>query len=97
MASKVGIPREVDAVLLCDLHRLHLRGARHLWRLAGVNIFRFLYYIREEILIVLGTSSSESVLPRMIDKLQKLGCKESVVGLVVPTGYSFNLDGMHLT
>ena len=48
---------------------------------------------KEELLIVLGTSSSESVLPRMISKLENLGCKESVVGLVVPTGYSFNLDG----
>ncbi len=50
-------------------------------------------YIKEELLIVLGTSSSESVLPRMIAKLENLGCKQSVVGLVVPTGYSFNLDG----
>ena len=50
-------------------------------------------YIKEELLIVLGTSSSESVLPRMIEKLEHLGCKQSVVGLVIPTGYSFNLDG----
>jgi aerobic C4-dicarboxylate transport protein len=61
--------------------------------LAGFSIFKFIKYIKEELLIVLGTSSSESVLPRMIAKLENLGCKESVVGLVIPTGYSFNLDG----
>jgi aerobic C4-dicarboxylate transport protein len=61
--------------------------------LTGFNIWRFIKYIKEELLIVLGTSSSESVLPRMINKLENLGCKESVVGLVIPTGYSFNLDG----
>ena len=61
--------------------------------LAGFSIFKFIKYIKEELLIVLGTSSSESVLPRMIAKLENLGCKQSVVGLVVPTGYSFNLDG----
>jgi hypothetical protein len=59
----------------------------------GFNILKFIKYIKEELLIVLGTSSSESVLPRMMAKLENLGCKESVVGLVVPTGYSFNLDG----
>jgi aerobic C4-dicarboxylate transport protein len=59
----------------------------------GTNIWRVLVYIREEILIVLGTSSSESVLPRIMEKLERLGCDKSVVGLVVPTGYSFNLDG----
>ncbi len=62
-------------------------------RLVGFNILKFIKYIKEELLIVLGTSSSESVLPRMIAKLENLGCKESVVGLVIPTGYSFNLDG----
>jgi aerobic C4-dicarboxylate transport protein len=61
--------------------------------LAGFNIFKFLRYIKEELLIVLGTSSSESVLPRMITRMKRLGCNESVVGLVIPTGYSFNLDG----
>ncbi|MFM5704691.1 dicarboxylate/amino acid:cation symporter [Aeromonas veronii] len=60
---------------------------------SGFSILRFLSYIREELLIVLGTSSSESVLPRMLDKMEKLGCQKSVVGLVIPTGYSFNLDG----
>jgi aerobic C4-dicarboxylate transport protein len=59
----------------------------------GFNIFKFIRYIKEELLIVLGTSSSESVLPRMMNKLENLGCNESVVGLVIPTGYSFNLDG----
>jgi len=62
-------------------------------RLAGFSIFRFIAYIKEELLIVLGTSSSESVLPRMMAKMEKLGCSKSVVGLVIPTGYSFNLDG----
>jgi len=59
----------------------------------GFNIFKFIRYIKEELLIVLGTSSSESVLPRMFTKMENLGCEESVVGLVIPTGYSFNLDG----
>jgi aerobic C4-dicarboxylate transport protein len=62
-------------------------------RLHGFSIWRFLRYIREELLIVLGTSSSETVLPRMITKLQGLGAAPAVVGLVVPAGYSFNLDG----
>jgi aerobic C4-dicarboxylate transport protein len=61
--------------------------------LTGFNIFKFIRYIKEELLIVLGTSSSESVLPRMIAKMENLGCEQSVVGLVIPTGYSFNLDG----
>ena len=59
----------------------------------GFSIFKFVNYIKEELLIVLGTSSSESALPRMLDKMERLGCKKSVVGLVIPTGYSFNLDG----
>jgi aerobic C4-dicarboxylate transport protein len=62
-------------------------------KVCGFNIFKFIAYIKEELLIVLGTSSSESALPRMMDKLEKLGCTKSVVGLVIPTGYSFNLDG----
>src|SRR5947199_133703 len=62
-------------------------------RWAGLGILRFLRYIREEILIVLGTSSSESALPLPMRKLERLGCPESVVGLLVPMGYSFNLDG----
>jgi aerobic C4-dicarboxylate transport protein len=59
----------------------------------GFNILKFLKYIAEEILIVLGTSSSESALPRIMAKMEHLGCAKPVVGLVVPTGYSFNLDG----
>ena len=59
----------------------------------GFSIVKFIIYIKDELLIVLGTSSSESVLPRMIIKLENLGCSKSVVGLVIPTGYSFNLDG----
>jgi aerobic C4-dicarboxylate transport protein len=62
-------------------------------RLHGFSIWKFIKYIKEELLIVLGTSSSESVLPRMMAKLENLGVKKSVVGLVIPTGYSFNLDG----
>ena len=62
-------------------------------RWAGFSIIRFVAYIKEELLIVLGTSSSESVLPRMMAKMEKLGCSKSVVGLVIPAGYSFNLDG----
>lgn len=62
-------------------------------RATGFNIFKFIAYIKEELLIVLGTSSSESALPRMLDKMERLGCRKSVVGLVIPTGYSFNLDG----
>jgi len=62
-------------------------------RLHGFSIWKFIKYIKEELLIVLGTSSSESVLPRMMAKLELLGAKKSVVGLVIPTGYSFNLDG----
>ena len=62
-------------------------------RAHGFSIWRFIKYIKEELLIVLGTSSSESVLPRMMVKLENLGAQKSVVGLVIPTGYSFNLDG----
>jgi aerobic C4-dicarboxylate transport protein len=62
-------------------------------RTAGFSIFKFLRFIKEEILITVGTSSSEAVLPRMMTKLEHLGCSKPVVGLVIPTGYSFNLDG----
>jgi aerobic C4-dicarboxylate transport protein len=62
-------------------------------RLAGLRLFALLRYIGEEILLVLGTSSSESALPRLMLKLEQLGCSKPVVGLVIPTGYSFNLDG----
>jgi aerobic C4-dicarboxylate transport protein len=62
-------------------------------RMHGFSILKFIRYIKEELLIVLGTSSSESVLPRMMAKMENLGVKKSTVGLVIPTGYSFNLDG----
>jgi aerobic C4-dicarboxylate transport protein len=65
-------------------------------RLAGFSILRFLAYIKDELLIVLGTSSSETVLPHMIQKMERLGASKSVVGLVIPTGYSFNLDGTNI-
>jgi aerobic C4-dicarboxylate transport protein len=65
-------------------------------RMTGFSIFRYLAYIKEELLIVLGTSSSESALPALMRKLEKMGCPKSVVGLVVPTGYSFNLDGTNI-
>ncbi|MGV2287929.1 dicarboxylate/amino acid:cation symporter [Trinickia sp. YCB016] len=65
-------------------------------RLCGFSLWRFLGYIRDELLIVLGTSTSEAALPQLMDKLEKLGCPRGIVGLVVPTGYSFNLDGTNI-
>jgi aerobic C4-dicarboxylate transport protein len=65
-------------------------------RAAGFSIFRFIAYIKEELLLVLGTSSSETALPGMLRKMRALGCAESTVGLVIPTGYSFNLDGTNI-
>ncbi|WP_027171975.1 dicarboxylate/amino acid:cation symporter [Methylobacterium sp. 10] len=65
-------------------------------RVAGFSIFKFLAYIKDELLIVLGTSSSETVLPHMMTKMRRLGASDSVVGLVIPTGYSFNLDGTNI-
>ncbi|USX16974.1 dicarboxylate/amino acid:cation symporter [Oxalobacteraceae bacterium OTU3CAMAD1] len=65
-------------------------------RYTGFSIFKFIKYIKEELLIVLGTSSSESALPSLMTKLERLGCAKPVVGLVVPTGYSFNLDGTNI-
>jgi aerobic C4-dicarboxylate transport protein len=65
-------------------------------RLAGFSILRFVAYIKDELLIVLGTSSSETVLPHMLQKMERLGASKSVVGLVIPTGYSFNLDGTNI-
>ena len=62
----------------------------------GFSIFRFINYIKEELLLVLGTSSSEAALPGIIEKMRRLGCSESTVGLVVPAGYSFNLDGTNI-
>ena len=65
-------------------------------RISGFSILRFIVYIKDELLIVLGTSSSESVLPRMMQKLEYAGAPKTIVGLVVPTGYSFNLDGTNI-
>jgi aerobic C4-dicarboxylate transport protein len=65
-------------------------------RLSGFSILRFIAYIKDELLIVLGTSSSETVLPRMMLKMERLGAPKSIVGLVIPTGYSFNLDGTNI-
>src|SRR3954465_1600258 len=65
-------------------------------RLAGLSIFKFLRYMREELTIVLGTASSDAVLPQIMRKLERMGVKDSVVGLVVPTGYSFNLDAFSI-
>jgi aerobic C4-dicarboxylate transport protein len=65
-------------------------------RFVGFSIFKFIGYIKDELLIVLGTSSSESALPQLMEKLERLGCSKPVVGLVVPTGYSFNLDGTNI-
>jgi aerobic C4-dicarboxylate transport protein len=77
--------------LTCLLFILFILGG--ILRYTGFSLWQLLKYIREELLIVLGTSSSEAALPSLMDKLRKLGCSEPVVGLVVPTGYSFNLDG----
>jgi aerobic C4-dicarboxylate transport protein len=77
--------------LTCLLFIFIVLGA--IARLHGFSIWKFIKYIKEELLIVLGTSSSESVLPRMMEKMENLGAKKTTVGLVIPTGYSFNLDG----
>jgi aerobic C4-dicarboxylate transport protein len=80
--------------LTCALFIFIVLGA--IARFTGFSIFKFIRYIKEELLIVLGTSSSESALPSLMRKLESLGCAKPVVGLVVPTGYSFNLDGTNI-
>jgi len=65
-------------------------------RIAGFSILKLVRYLRAELLLVLGTSSSESALPSLIDKMERAGCRQSVVGIVVPAGYSFNLDGTNI-
>jgi aerobic C4-dicarboxylate transport protein len=80
--------------LTCALFIFVVLGA--IARFTGFSIFKFIRYIKEELLIVLGTSSSESALPNLMRKLERLGCSKPVVGLVVPTGYSFNLDGTNI-
>ena len=77
--------------LTCLVFIFGVLGPVSAW--CGFSLWKLMRYLREEILIVLATTSSETVLPRLIAKLEDLGCEESVVGLVVPTGYSFNLDG----
>jgi len=84
----------VGAYLTSLLFVLLVLGA--IARLSGFSIIRFIGYIKDELLIVLGTSSSETVLPQMIQKMEHLGASRSVVGLVIPTGYSFNLDGTNI-
>ena len=80
------------------LRRNHpgLGARRAIAWLAGFGIFRFLWYIKEEILLVLAVSSSEPALPTLMAKMEKLGCSKALVGLVVPTGYTFNTDGSSL-
>ena len=80
--------------LTCALFVLVVLGL--IARYTGFSIIKFIVYIREELLIVLGTSSSESALPKLMQKLERMGCAKPVVGLVVPTGYSFNLDGTNI-
>jgi aerobic C4-dicarboxylate transport protein len=80
--------------LTAALFVVFVLGGIALW--SGFSIFRFLNFIKDEILLVLGTSSSETALPGMIDKMKRLGCAPATVGLVIPTGYSFNLDGTNI-
>jgi aerobic C4-dicarboxylate transport protein len=81
----------IEFLLVCALFTLVVFGLVARW--AGVSLFRLLAYIRDEILVVAATTSTETVLPRIIQKMKDVGCEESVVGFVVPAGYSFNLDG----
>jgi aerobic C4-dicarboxylate transport protein len=92
LGTLVSLGKLLAAVYLtCVCFVFLVLGAVARW--TGFSLWRFLVYLRSEILIVLGTSSSESALPRLMEKLERLGCSKPVVGLVVPTGYSFNLDG----
>jgi aerobic C4-dicarboxylate transport protein len=86
LAKLMGTVYTTMAIFVCVVLWYILRTAK-------VDLFKFLRYIREELLIVLGTSSSEAALPSLMEKLEKMGCSKPVVGLVVPAGYSFNLDG----
>jgi aerobic C4-dicarboxylate transport protein len=95
LASLVPLAKLMGSFYLtCGLFVVIVLGT--IAKLTGFSIFKFISYIKEELLIVLGTSSSESALPALMRKLEKLGCSKSVVGLVVPTGYSFNLDGTNI-
>ncbi len=92
ISSLIPMGKVVGAVYLtCIIFVLMILGPAA--RIAGMRITRYLAYIKEEILIVLATSTSEVAMPRLMSKLEQVGCKQSVVGLVVPTGYSFNQDG----
>jgi len=81
----------LEFFLVCALFTFVVLGAVCWW--CGVSLFRLLGHIRDEIVIVAATTSTETVLPRLIEKMKKLGCEESVVGFVIPAGYSFNMDG----
>ena len=81
--------------ITCFLFLFFVAGGIAKW--AGFSIFKLIRYIKEEIIIVIGTASSESVLPRMMEKMERLGAKKQAVGLVIPTGYSFNLDGSYIS
>ncbi|MFC5478940.1 dicarboxylate/amino acid:cation symporter [Massilia suwonensis] len=95
LASLIPLAKLMGSFYLtCGLFVVVVLGT--IAKLTGFSIFKFISYIKEELLIVLGTSSSESALPALMRKLEKLGCSKSVVGLVVPTGYSFNLDGTNI-
>jgi len=95
LASLVPLAKLMGSFYLtCGLFIFVVLGA--IAKYTGFSIVRFIIYIKEELLIVLGTSSSESALPALMTKLEKMGCAKSVVGLVVPTGYSFNLDGTNI-
>ena len=105
MAYTIGKygPEALGNLVGLDRHLLRHVGAVHrasCWAPSpgwpASRIFRFLAYIKDELLLVLGTSSSESALPQLMEKLERLGCSKPVVGLVVPTGYSFNLDGTNI-
>ena len=92
----IGTLQQLGLLILCFyatsiLFVVLVLGSACRW--AGVGLWPLLKYLREELLIVLGTSTTESVLPRLMEKLERLGCPKTVVGLVLPTGYSFNLDG----
>ena len=92
----IAVILALGKLMLCVYTTMALFVFVVLWwilRRCDVSLWRFLRYIRNELLIVLGTSSSESALPSLMEKLEKMGCAKSVVGLVVPAGYSFNLDG----
>jgi len=92
LGSLFSLGKLMACVYLSSLGFIFL-GLGVVMKLNGVSLWRFLKYIREEILIVLGTSSSESAFPRLMVKMEALGCSKAVVGLILPAGYSFNLDG----